>query len=67
MPEVPAAEQMTLRRLRAAAPPFHRHIARGKLLGKTWEVGDRVVVYEIVDAVPPGPVHVTEQTLLLFE
>jgi len=67
VPEAPAAEQMTLRRLRAAAPPFHRHIARSKMLGKVWTVGDRVVVYEVVDVVPAGPAQMTEQTRLLFE
>lgn len=67
MPAFPLAEEITLRRLRPAAPPFHRHIARGKLLGGAWRVGDRVVVYEIVAVVPEGPAQVTEATRLRFE
>jgi len=67
MPEFPPAEELTLRKVRATAPPFHRHIARSKLLGKAWRVGDRVVVYEIVGAVPAGPVLVTDRTRLVFE
>jgi len=67
VPEIPEAEQVTLRKVRATAPPFHRHIARSKLLGKAWRVGDRVVVYEIVQVLPEGPVQVTEQTRLVFE
>ena len=61
------AFQITLRKRRPLAPPFHQHIARSKLLGKPWRTGDRVVVYEIVETVPEGRVLVTDETILRFE
>ena len=65
--EPPEARQIRLRKLKPLAPPFHGHIARGKLLGSTCRVGDRVVVFEVVATDPPGEVRVTPGTLLRFE
>lgn len=67
MAELPVARDVQLRKLKALAPPFHQHIARAKLCGAVCEVGDRVVVYEIVATRPAGPVQVTEDTVLRFE
>jgi hypothetical protein len=67
MAEAPEALEVTLRKLRALAPPFHRHIARSKLMGKVCQPGDRAVIYEVVSTVPDGPVQVTEKTVLHFE
>ncbi|HPD17428.1 MAG TPA: hypothetical protein PLE19_21020 [Planctomycetota bacterium] len=67
MSEPPEAQEVVLRKLRPLAPPFHRHIARSKLLGQTCRVGDRVVVYEVVATVPGGDVRVTPETILRFE
>lgn len=67
MAEFPEALEVVLRRLRPAAPPFHRHIARARLVGAACRVGDRVVVYEIVETRPEGPVVVTPATALRFE
>ena len=67
MPELPEAREVTLRKYRALAPPFHRHIARSKLLGRTCRPGDRVVVYDIVGTDPPGEVRVSEATIFHFE
>lgn len=67
MPEPPEALEVVFRKLRPLAPPFHRHIARSKLLGQTCRVGDRVVVYEVAATVPEGTVRVTEGTVLRFE
>jgi hypothetical protein len=66
MAEVPEAREVTLRRLKPLAPPFHQHIARAKLRGRTCRVGDRVVVYEIVATEPDGEVRVTDATRLIF-
>jgi len=65
--ELPAAREVALRRLKPLAPPFHQHIARSKLLGKPWRVGDWVVVYEVAATDPEGPVVVTSETVLRFE
>ena len=67
MGELPDAREVTLRKFRALAPPFHRHIAKAKLVGGTCKVGDRVVVYNVVATEPEGLVRVTEGTLLRFE
>ncbi len=67
MAELPEAEEVTLRKRRPLAPPFHRHIARAKLLGGTCRVGQQVVVYEVAATVPEGEVRVTERTTLRFE
>ncbi len=61
------ANEITLRLTRPLAPPFHRHIVRSKLIGKTCRIGDKVVTYEIVATEPDGEVAVTSSTLLRFE
>lgn len=66
MTEFPVAREIMLSKVKPLAPPFHRHIAKAALLGKPWQAGDRVVVYEIVATRPAGKVLVTEQTLLRF-
>lgn len=67
MSQLPEARDVTLRKLKPLAPNFHRHIARGKLLGKSCRVGDRVVVYEITATQPGGQVQVSPSTVLHFE
>jgi len=67
MPEPPDAAAVRLRKRKPLAPPFHRHIARSKMIGRTCRPGDHVVVYEVVDTDPPGEVRVTGQTVLHFE
>jgi hypothetical protein len=65
--EPPEALEVVLRKLSPMAPPFHRHIARGRLVGGTCRVGDRVVVYEVARTAPAGEVRVTDKTVLRFE
>ncbi len=67
MKELPFAREVRLRKTKPLAPPFHQHIARSKLIGSTCQRGEKVVVYEILDTVPEGPVRVTEDTILRFE
>lgn len=67
MAELPEAVEVRLRKFNALAPPFHRHIARSRLVGRSCRAGDRVVVYEVCSTDPPGEVSVTERTVLLFE
>lgn len=64
---IPDARAVTLRNSRPLAPPFHRHIAKAKLLDRTCSVGDRVVVYDVVATEPDGVVRVTRATQLQFE
>jgi hypothetical protein len=65
--EAPPARELVLRKTKPMAPPFHRHIARSKLVGTICRAGDQVVVYQITSTVPEGTVLVTEETILRFE
>lgn len=66
MPDLAKAREIRLRKLKPLAPPFHRYIAKSKLVGKPWETGDRVVVYEVMSTEPAGKVEVTEETIIHF-
>lgn len=67
MDGLPIAREIRLSKTKPLAPPFHKHIARGKLTGGKWEKGDKVIVYIITDTDPDGPVLVTEETLIHFD
>ncbi len=67
MTEFAKARQIVLRKTKPLAPPFHRHIARSRLIGRTCQVGDRVIVYKVISCEPPGPVQVQSDTILHFE
>ena len=67
MNDIPNALEITLRKFKLMAPPFHQHIVKNKLMGKPCRIGDRIVVYEVVDTNPSGMVIVTEKTHLHFE
>jgi len=60
------AQVVVLRKVKRLAPDFHRHILKGKILGQTVTVGERILVYEVEETVPSGPVRVTEKTRLEF-
>jgi hypothetical protein len=65
--ELPIAQEIRLSKIKPLAPPFHRHIARSKLLGKKCMVGDCIIVYKITATVPEGQVLVTDKTIFHFE
>ena len=64
--QVALADVVVLKKIRRFAPDFHRHIVRSKLTGRVFSEGDRVMMYEIVETTPPGPVLVSEQTRIEF-
>ena len=64
---VPDAESVTLHNRKPLAPRFHRHIAKGKLMDRTCQAGDRILIYDIVATSPEGPVRVTRATRFEFE
>ena len=64
---LPEAKEVRLKNTRPLAPPFHRHLAKSRLMGRPCRVGDRVIVYEVVFTDPEGPVEVTPRSLLVFE
>jgi len=57
---------IVLRKLKKLAPDFHRHIAIAQARGKVLSPGDRLLVYEVAETVPDGPVLVTENTYFQF-
>jgi hypothetical protein len=67
MSEVPNARVVTLRSSKPLAPPFHRHIAKSRLMNRICRAGDRIVIYDIVATEPDGNVRVTDVTHLEFE
>ena len=67
MSAVPEADSITLRNRKPLAPPFHRHIAKGKLMDKTCRPGDRVIIYDVVATEPDGEVRITRATRFQFE
>lgn len=67
MSDVQPAESVTLRNRKPLAPPFHKHIAKSKLMNQTCRVGDIVLIYEIVATEPTGEVQVNQGTQFLFE
>jgi hypothetical protein len=64
---VPEADSITLRNRKPLAPPFHRHIAKGKLMDRTCRVGDSIIIYDIVATEPDGEVRVTRATRFQFK
>jgi predicted HAD superfamily phosphohydrolase YqeG len=61
------AISITLRSRKPLAPAFHRHIAKSKLMDKDCQIGDRVIIYDIVATDPAGVVRVTRATEFQFE
>ena len=67
MNSVPEAISITLRSRKPLAPSFHRHIAKSKLMNRTCQIGEQVIIYEIIKTEPKGPVLVTNVTHFEFE
>ena len=61
------AESITLRNRKPLAPPFHQHIAKSKMMDKTFQVGDQVLIYDIVATEPDGVVQINSTTQFQFE
>jgi len=61
------AESVTLRNRKPLAPPFHKHIAKSKLMNQTCRVGDTVLIYEVIATEPTGNVQVNQATRFQFE
>ena len=61
------AKEISLKKTKTFAPPFHHHMARKKLLNEKWQKGDKVIIYEIVNTIPEGEVFVTQDTIIHFD
>ncbi|MBW8038554.1 MAG: hypothetical protein FVQ85_00980 [Planctomycetes bacterium] len=67
MNTVSQARLVVLRNCKLLAPPFHRHIVKAKLMERNCQVGDRIVIYEVVATEPEGIVQVTSATRFEFK
>lgn len=67
MTGTPDAQTVVLRNRKPLAPPFHRHIAKAKLMDRTCQAGDQIVVYDVIATEPEGVVRVTRATQFQFE
>ncbi len=67
MNAIPDADSITLHNRKPLAPPFHRHIVKGKLMDKTCRTGESVIIYDIVATEPDCEVRVTRATRFQFE
>lgn len=57
---------VVLRKVKRLAPDFHQHIVKGKTPGSVLRKGDHLLVYEVQETVPEGPVLVTDNTQFEF-
>ena len=64
--DVPDAEIVVLGKKKRMAPNFHQHILKSKIQGNVVSSGDKVLVYEVLETIPPQKVRVTENTILEF-
>lgn len=64
--DVPEAEIVVLVKKKRMAPNFHQHILKSKIQGQIINAGEKVLVYEVLETVPPKKVRVTEKTILEF-
>ena len=64
--EIPDAEIVVLRKKKRMAPNFHQHILKSKIQGEVVNVGEQILVFEVLETVPPQKVRVTENTILEF-
>ncbi len=60
------ASLVILKKVKRLAPNFHQHIVKGQAQGSTVQKGDRLLVYEVQETVPEGPVFVTDNTRFEF-
>jgi len=62
----PEAELVVLKKAEPQCLEFHRYLLRVQLSGQKVKVGDRIMVYEVVQTVPNGLVKVTSRTHFEF-
>ena len=65
--DIADAEIVVLRKKKRMAPNFHQHILKSKIQGNVVTAGEKVLVYEVLETVPPQKVRVTENTILEFK
>jgi hypothetical protein len=64
--DIAEAEVVVLKKIKRMAPNFHQHIVKSKIQGNVVSSGDKILVYEVLETVPPQKVRVTENTILEF-
>lgn len=63
---IPEAEIVVLHKKKRMAPDFHQHILKSKIQGQIVSTGEKILVYEVLETVPPQKVRVNENTILEF-
>ena len=61
------AEIIVLKKVKRMAPDFHKHIVKSKIQDQILNVGEKFMVYEVVETVPHETVKVTDKTLIEFK
>jgi nucleotide-binding universal stress UspA family protein len=64
---IPEATHIRFKKIKKLAPNFHRHILQSKIVGQIVEVGEKILVYEVLDISPVSPALVTKNTILEFK
>jgi len=63
---IPDARVVVFTKLKRFAPDFHRHILKGKVMGQVVRPGEKVLIYEVTETVPPGAVRITQTSHIEF-
>jgi nucleotide-binding universal stress UspA family protein len=65
--EISEAQIIVFKKIKRMAPDFHKHILKSKIQNQVLKAGDKALVYEVLETIPPGTVRVTERTLVEFK
>jgi hypothetical protein len=63
---IPDAQVVVFTKIKRFAPDFHRHILKGKIMNQVVRSGEKILVYEVTETVPPGTVRVTQASHFEF-
>ncbi len=63
---IPDAQVVVFIKVKRFAPDFHRHILKGKVMGQVVRPGEKILVYEVAETVPPGTVRITQTSHIEF-
>ena len=61
------ANLIIFKKIKKLAPNFHRHILQSKIIGQVVNVGEKILVYEVLEIRPVSPALVTKNTILEFK
>ncbi|MFX1445780.1 MAG: universal stress protein [Promethearchaeota archaeon] len=65
--EIREANLIIFKKIKKLAPNFHRHILQSKIIGQVVNVGEKILVYKVLEIKPVSPALVTKNTILEFK